>query len=111
MSIDKIDFPEVLENEETLDPENWEELKNLGHEMVDVMLEFMKSQRQQPAWRKPGEDVKCFLKENLPDQPQNREQIFRDFVNNILPYSKGNVHPRYWAWVEGGGTPFGMLAD
>jgi hypothetical protein len=52
MSIDNIDFLNLLENEETLDPENWDELKTLGHEMVDVMLDFLKNQRKYPAWRK-----------------------------------------------------------
>jgi glutamate/tyrosine decarboxylase-like PLP-dependent enzyme len=51
------------------------------------------------------------LSESLPQESEARNKVFHDFVNNILPYSKGNVHPRYWAWVEGGGTPFGMLAD
>ena len=111
MSIDNIDFLNLLENEETLDPENWDELKTLGHEMVDVMLDFLKNQRKYPAWRKPGDDVKNFLSESLPQESEARNKVFHDFVNNILPYSKGNVHPRYWAWVEGGGTPFGMLAD
>src|SRR5215831_8387091 len=111
MSIDNIDFFNLLENEESLDPENWDELKTLGHEMVDVMLDFLKNQRQYPAWKKPGNDVKSFLNQTLPQKPEKRNEVFQEFVNNILPYSKGNVHPRYWAWVEGGGTPFGMLAD
>jgi aromatic-L-amino-acid decarboxylase len=111
MSIDNIDFLKLLENEESLDPENWDELKTLGHQMVDVMLDFLKNQRQYPAWRKPGDDVKSFLSQELPQKPAKRNEVFNDFVNNILPYAKGNAHPRYWAWVEGGGTPFGMLAD
>ena len=102
MSIDNIDFLNLLENEETLDPENWDELKTLSHEMVDVMLDFLKNQRKYPAWRKPGDDVKNFLSESLPQESEARNKVFHDFVNNILPYSKGNVHPRYWAWVEGG---------
>src|SRR3954469_14830538 len=111
MSIDNIDFFTLLKNEESLDPVNWDELKTLGHQMVDVMLDFLKNQRQYPAWKKPTENVKSFLTEALPQKPEKQKEIFSDFVNNILPYSKGNVHPRYWAWVEGGGTPLGMLAD
>src|SRR5207249_4753725 len=111
MSIDNIDFMNVLENEETLDPDNWNELKELGHQMVDIMLDYLKNQRENPAWRKPTNEVKSFLSDALPKKPEKRKEVFHDFVNNILPYAKGNTHPRYWAWVEGGGTPFGMLAD
>jgi glutamate/tyrosine decarboxylase-like PLP-dependent enzyme len=28
-----------------------------------------------------------------------------------LPYPLGNIHPRFWGWVMGNGTPFGMLAE
>jgi aromatic-L-amino-acid decarboxylase len=33
------------------------------------------------------------------------------FVNAILPYSSGNAHPGFMGWVQGGGTPVGMLAE
>ena len=29
----------------------------------------------------------------------------------MQPFLKGNIHPRFWGWVEGTGTPFGMLAE
>ena len=29
----------------------------------------------------------------------------------VLPYNTNNIHPRFWSWVQGGGTAFGMLAD
>jgi aromatic-L-amino-acid decarboxylase len=39
------------------------------------------------------------------------EAIFADFERYVLPFNKGNIHPRFWAWVQGTGTPLGMLAD
>jgi len=33
------------------------------------------------------------------------------FVSSILPYSSGNAHPGFMGWVQGGGTPVGMLAE
>ena len=47
----------------------------------------------------------------MPLTPQPAEEVYSEFVEHILPYTKGNIHPRFWSWVEGGGTPFGMLAD
>jgi aromatic-L-amino-acid decarboxylase len=29
----------------------------------------------------------------------------------VLPYPTGNIHPRFWGWVMGTGTPAGMLAE
>ena len=111
MSINDINFLQVLNHEESLDPDNWDELKALGHQMVDSMLEFLKGQDKNPAWRKPTDAARSSLSQPLPDKPQNRDEVFREFSENILPYAKGNIHPRFWGWVEGGGTPFGMLAD
>jgi glutamate/tyrosine decarboxylase-like PLP-dependent enzyme len=28
-----------------------------------------------------------------------------------MPYTNGNLHPRFWGWVQGNGTPLGMMAD
>jgi len=28
-----------------------------------------------------------------------------------MAYPMGNIHPRFWGWVMGNGTPLGMLAD
>ena len=29
----------------------------------------------------------------------------------MLPYPLGNIHPRFWGWVIGTGTPIGALAE
>ncbi len=102
---------DILKKEETLDPQDWEGLRQLGHQMVDDMLEFLKTVQERPVWEKTGEETKSFLQTNLPEQPESVEQVYADFKQYILPYNKGNIHPRFWAWVQGTGTAFGMLAD
>ena len=32
-------------------------------------------------------------------------------MRDVLPYPTGNIHPRFWGWVMGTGTPTGMLAE
>jgi glutamate/tyrosine decarboxylase-like PLP-dependent enzyme len=51
------------------------------------------------------------MHQNLPQSPQTAQSVYEEFLTTILPYNKNNIHPRFWSWVEGGGTPFGMLAD
>jgi glutamate/tyrosine decarboxylase-like PLP-dependent enzyme len=98
-------------SEETLDPSDWEALKLLGHKMLDDMFEYLQDVRKRPVWIAPPEETKQYLREPLPFEPTPAEHIYDDFVKYILPYAKGNNHPRFWSWVEGGGTPLGMLAD
>ena len=102
---------EAVPNEESLDPEDWEAMRALGHRMVDDMFTYLQTVRERPAWQPVPDRVKEHLKRPLPLEPQSAEQAYADFVDNVLPYPKGNIHPRFWGWVEGTGTPFGMLAE
>jgi glutamate/tyrosine decarboxylase-like PLP-dependent enzyme len=98
-------------NEETLDPANWNAMKMLGHRMIDDMFDYLQKVRERPVWQPTPVETKQHLKQGLPIEPQPAEEVYNEFVHHILPYSKGNIHPRFWSWVEGGGTPLGMLAD
>jgi aromatic-L-amino-acid/L-tryptophan decarboxylase len=42
---------------------------------------------------------------------QGEAQTYQDFLTHVLPYPMGNIHPRFWGWVIGGGSPLGMLAE
>ena len=39
------------------------------------------------------------------------QQAYQDFQDLVLPYPKGNIHPRFWGWVDGTGTVFGAFAE
>ncbi len=95
----------------TLDPEDWEGLRKLGHRMVDDMLEHMATLRQQPAWQSVPKSVQANLEQPMPMKPEPAEEVYEEFLNNVLPYTSGNRHPRSWGWVRGNGTALGMLAD
>jgi aromatic-L-amino-acid/L-tryptophan decarboxylase len=95
----------------TLDPDDWDALRKLGHRMVDDMLEHMAALRQQPAWQPVPLSVQANLEQPLPMKPEPVEEVYEEFLSNVLPYTSGNRHPRSWGWVRGNGTALGMLAD
>ncbi|MGH9462794.1 MAG: pyridoxal phosphate-dependent decarboxylase family protein, partial [Vicinamibacteria bacterium] len=97
--------------EESLDPQDWEELRALGHQMVDDMLAYLQHVRERPAWRPMPARVRVAFQAPLPRAPREPRDVYRDFQENVLPYPTGNIHPRFWGWVIGTGTPFGMLAE
>ena len=105
------DYHKLLSDEVSLDPTDWEETRRLGHEMIDDMMDRLQNIRQEPSWREIPDETKQFLKENLPRLPQDIADIYEEFKQHILPYPSGNIHPRFWAWVQGTGTQFGMLAE
>lgn len=96
---------------QSLDPADWEEMRQLGHRMVDDMLHYLQTVTERPAWKPVSKEAVTALRQPLPQSPQDMQEVYEDFRTNILPFNKNNIHPRFWSWVEGGGTPFGMLAD
>jgi aromatic-L-amino-acid decarboxylase len=98
--------------EETLDPTDWESFRTLAHRMVDDSLDFLKTLGDRRPWEPMPKDVRnAITSEPLPRQPQSAERAYDDFVTNVLPFTNGNRHPRFWGWIQGNGTPLGMMAD
>jgi aromatic-L-amino-acid/L-tryptophan decarboxylase len=102
---------ETLRTEESLDPEDWDELRSLGHRMVDDLLTYLQTIRERPVWRPIPADVRSFFKGPVPRKPEGAEQAYADFREQVLPHPMGNIHPRFWGWVMGTGTPMGALAE
>ncbi|MEO6977720.1 MAG: pyridoxal-dependent decarboxylase, partial [Mucilaginibacter sp.] len=94
-----------------LDPENWDDFKTLGHQLIDDMVDYLKNIGDKPAWQPIPQEVKAELQKPIPHQPSNIFDVYNEFKQNILPYHGGNIHPSYYAWVEGTGTPMGAFAD
>jgi glutamate/tyrosine decarboxylase-like PLP-dependent enzyme len=102
---------EIEVKEESLDPTDWREMRELGRRMTDDMLSYLETVRERPVWQPIPEEVKAYFKQRLPLEPQGPEQAYEDFLQNVLPHPMGNIHPRFWGWVIGTGTPLGMLAE
>ncbi len=95
----------------TLDPQDWQGMQALGHQMIDDLFDYWKGIRDQPTWKPIPEEVKEFFDSSIPEKGQAPEEVYSDFQKYIFPYNKGNVHPRFFAWIQGTGTPMGVLAD
>ena len=97
--------------EESLDPQDWTIMKVLGRRMVDDIMEYLETVRDRPVWQPIPESVKSHLDQPLPAKPEGPEKVYGDFLENVLPHPMGNIHPRFWGWVIGTGTPLGALAE
>ncbi len=47
----------------------------------------------------------------LPLEGESLEVVYSEFLEKILPYPNGNIHPRFWGWALGTGTITGALAE
>jgi aromatic-L-amino-acid decarboxylase len=100
-----------IEPEETLDPEDWEAMRKLGHKMLDDMVDYVKNVRERLVWQHVPDQVKAHFRNPVPQDPQPPEKIYEEFVENVLPYPMGNTHPRFWGWILGTGTVMGAFAE
>lgn len=101
----------IPHTDDSLDPAEWDDMRAMGHRMVDDVIHYLQTIRQRPVWREMPQESKNQFLHNLPQEPTDIDQVYSDFLTHILPYNKGNVHPRFWAWVQGTGMPFAVLAD
>jgi glutamate/tyrosine decarboxylase-like PLP-dependent enzyme len=101
----------VLRKEENLDPADWNAARQLGHRMLDDMIDYLQSVGERPVWTKPSKFAINSMQQPLPYDAQKLEEVYEEFFTQVLPYNTNNIHPRFWSWVQGGGTVAGMLAD
>src|SRR5215813_7424790 len=102
-----------LESEpsQTLDPQNWDEVRALGHRMLDDMIDHVAGIRERPVWQPIPDAVRARFRDGLPRNPSDLSDVYREFADFIAPYTTGNVHPGFMGWVHGGGSVVGMLAE
>ncbi|MCK5315805.1 MAG: aminotransferase class V-fold PLP-dependent enzyme [Anaerolineales bacterium] len=97
--------------EETLDPQDWDAMRSLAHQMVDDAMDNLQNIRQGPVWQPIPQDVKDYLSQPAPWSPEGERQTYQDFKQYVLPHPMGNTHPRFWGWVMGNGIPYAVMAD
>jgi aromatic-L-amino-acid decarboxylase len=95
----------------TLDPDDWRELRALGHRMLDDMLDDLAGLRAAPVWRRMPDEARAELLGPLPRAGADPSMVYGDIQRLVLPHLTGNRHPRFMGWVHGGGTAIGMLAE
>ena len=103
--------PLLSESSETLDPQNWDEIRAQGHRMLDDMIDYAANIRERPVWQPIPDQVRARFQAGLPRHPNDVGEVYREFSDFIVPYATGNVHPGFMGWVHGGGTAVGMLAE
>lgn len=103
--------PELTATGASLDPVDWEQFRAVGHRMLDDMVDYLQTVRERPVWQSPPAETRQALLAGLPRAPSSVEDVYALFKQHILPYPTGNIHPRFWGWVMGNGTPVGVLSD
>lgn len=104
--------PPSAHTDATLDPKDWNEFRALAHRMVDDSLDYLRTLHERPAWTAvPAEVHAALADEALPREAQGEAAVYEEFLARVLPYTNGARSGRFFGWVQGNGTPLGMMAD
>lgn len=96
----------------TLDPQDWTDIRALGHRMMDDMMNFIRNLRLRPTWQPMPLNIKQTIQNTkLPLEGQSSWKVYEEICQLFVPYPVGNIHPRYWGYVQGNGSPVGALAE
>ena len=101
---------QVVANE-SLDPVDWAAFRAQAHLMLDDMLGYIEKIRERPVWQPIPAEVRARFHSSAPRVGEELAQVHAEFMQDVLPYAQGNVHPGFMGWVNGGGTPVGMVAE
>lgn len=100
-----------MDQEETLDPADWEAMRRTAHRMVDDAIARLSDIREAPVWQDMPEQVRATYTATVPQTGQPLDDVFDDIQTNLLPYPMGNIHPRFWMWYMGSSNFTGALGD
>jgi glutamate/tyrosine decarboxylase-like PLP-dependent enzyme len=95
----------------TLDPTDWAAFRAQAHQMLDDMLGYIEKIRERPVWQPIPEEARARFRSPAPQKGEELAQVHAEFMRDVLPFAMGNVHPGFMGWVNGGGTPVGMVAE
>ncbi len=97
--------------EETLDPEDWTDIRAVAHQAVDDAIEYLRDVRDRPVWRDMPGEIRRTFETPLPRSPAPISTVYREVTDAVMTYPMGNIHPRFWAWYMGSSNFTGALAD
>ncbi|RUT25586.1 cytochrome D ubiquinol oxidase subunit I [Asaia sp. W19] len=94
-----------------LDPKDWTALRALSHRMLDDVFDRAEHMGEGPVWQPMPQEARDAFRHDLPQEGEAAEVLYSRFLGQIRPYSNGNTHPGFMGWVQGAGTPIGILAE
>ncbi|KJS20523.1 MAG: amino acid decarboxylase [Hoeflea sp. BRH_c9] len=97
--------------DETLDPQDWEGLRQLTHRIIDDAIDYTRDVRDRPLWQEMPQDVRDSFAAPLPQEPTALEDVYGTLSRNMMPYPMGNIHPRFWMWYMGSSNFTGAIGD
>jgi glutamate/tyrosine decarboxylase-like PLP-dependent enzyme len=77
-----------------------------------MAVQYLRTLPERPAFRRPPDELtERLCSAPLPLEGEPTERILADIDSDILPYSLGIGHPRWWGFVRASASPLGIATD
>lgn len=89
-----------------------EVFRRAGYDAVDRLVDFYATLSDRPVFPAATPlDLEPLFAGPPPERGEPLEAILADFSEKIVPHSTLQGHPRFFSWVNAGGTQVGALGD
>jgi glutamate/tyrosine decarboxylase-like PLP-dependent enzyme len=91
-----------------LDPQT---MRELAHRTIDFLLDWVGDADAPPLRRATPAEMRERLSAPAPEAARPFDELLAQLGEDVLPFASRTGHPRFFAFVPGGGTWPGALAD
>lgn len=89
-----------------------EEFRTAGHDAIDRLVNYYATLSERPVFPSASPvDLAVEFDRPLPERGEPLADILADWTDRVVPNSSLQGHPRFFSWVNGGGTQVGALAE
>ena len=89
-----------------------DEIRRVGHRVVDLIAEHLSHLPAGPAFRPvPAELGDALVSAQLPERGESADAILDRFAEAVAPYPFGNGHPRFYGWVNSPPATIGVMVE
>src|SRR5215218_460111 len=82
-----------------------------AHAILDTLVDRLEQVGRGPVWKPLPPEVRAAFDAPMPREGAPLADVHAELVENVFPYGNGNTHPRFFGWVHGAGTPYGVVAE
>ncbi|MGR3758923.1 pyridoxal phosphate-dependent decarboxylase family protein [Roseobacteraceae bacterium NS-SX3] len=94
----------IMADGKALEPQDWQAFRADAHRMLEACLDQMEGARSRP-WQPVPEDLEARYAVG-----QGGGDLVERIARDVLPHHGGNIHPRFWGWVQGTGLASDLIA-
>ena len=94
--------------EKGIKTQDWAAFRAEAQRMLEAALDQMQEAAERP-WQPVPEDIDA--RYAVTAEARGPQETVDRIIEDVLPYHGGNIHPRFWGWVQGSGLASDLISS